>query len=164
MDYQGGGIGEYQYWDKTNNGWNKIACEVNSETGEGSRCAKMDCHLEDTHWSLLGMFKHRSIDDWSEQLFKHEGMCVWSEDEYDFMADAREAWPEGCIPTDYSTDDGDTIYYSTKPIAGAKITIGLYTDTRCVEEYVSQGSDDPLTVENVVGNILAEGGSGDADN
>jgi len=134
---------------------------VAAEGQDASRCAKMDCHLEDTHWSLLGMFKHRSMDDWMEQLFKHEGICVWTDDEYDFMSDAREAWPQGCIATDTVTDSGDTIYYSTKPIAGAKLTIGLYTDTRCVEEYVSQGSNDPITIENVVGNILADAGSGD---
>ena len=158
LDYQGGGIGEYQYWDKYSNSWNTNACQVE----EGSRCAKMDCHLDDTHWSLLGLFKHKSMDDWMEQLFKHEGACVWTDEEYNFMGDAREAWPEGCVATGYSSEDGDTIYYATKPIAGAKITIGLYTDDRCVEEYVSSGSDDPITVENVVGNILAEGGSHDS--
>lgn len=160
MDYQGGGIGEYQYYDKTSGQWNDIPCGL----VEDGRCAKMDCHEEGSHWTLLGMFKHKSLDDWMEQLFKHEGMCVWSENEYDFMSDAREAWPEGCAQSGKTSSNGQSIYYAVKPIADGKITMGLYTDTRCVEEYVSQGDDDPITVENVVGNVLAEGGSGDNNN
>lgn len=160
LEYEGNGIGEYQYYDRHNKVWNDVPCKM----AENDRCAKMDCHLSDTHWSLLGMFKHHNMDDWMEQLFKHEGMCVWSDDEYDFMSDAREAWPEGCIPTGKTSVDGDSIYYSTKPISGGKLTIGLYTDTRCVEEYVSTGTEDTITVENLVGNVLAEGGSGDRNN
>jgi hypothetical protein len=49
--------------------------------GANARCAKMDCHLSDTHWSLLGFFKHKDYDDWMEQLFKHEGICVWTDEE-----------------------------------------------------------------------------------
>ena len=37
-----------------------------------------------------------------EQLFKHEGMCVWTEEEYAFMKNARKAWPKGCANT-YTT-------------------------------------------------------------
>jgi hypothetical protein len=160
LDYQGGGIGEYQYYDKDSKKWNAVPCEL----VENSRCAKMDCHEADTHWSLLGMFKHNSLEDWMGQLFKHEGMCVWSDTEYEFMADAKDAWPDECKLTGTTTSDGKYIYYGTKPIAGGKITIGLYTDTRCVEEYKPTGDDDPITVENVVGNILGEGGSGDKQN
>jgi hypothetical protein len=157
LDYQGGGIGEYQYYDKDSKKWNEVPCQLN----ENSRCAKMDCHEADTHWSLLGMFKHRSLEDWMGQLFKHEGMCVWSDKEYEFMSDAKDAWPDECKLTGTTTTDGNYIYYGTKPIAGGKITIGLYTDTRCVLEYTPTGNDDPITVENVVGNVLGEGGSGD---
>ena len=91
FDYEGGGIGEYQYWDRENNKWDDTACQYSGS----SRCAKMDCHKDDTHWRLLGFFKHRYIDDYFEQLFKHEGMCVWSEEEYAFMKNAREQWPQG---------------------------------------------------------------------
>ena len=74
LNYEGGGIGEYQYWNRTSHKWDKSACQ-NTEEGD-SRCAKMDCHKEDTGFAMLGFFKHRSYDDWMEQLFKHEGMCV----------------------------------------------------------------------------------------
>ena len=160
MEYEGGGIGEYQYWDRDVQKWDTTACEY---TGS-SRCAKMDCHLSNTHWSLLGFFKHRSYDDWMEQLFKHEGVCLWTEQEYAFMAAARETWPQGCVVSGTTTDDGDYIYYDLKPVKGGGITLGLYTDPRCVEEYRSSGRNDPITIENVVGNILSEGeasGSGD---
>jgi hypothetical protein len=66
-EYEGGGIGEYQYWDIENGKWDDSACYIDKDTkygrqlqeGEGnnggkSRCAKMDCHLENTHFSVLG--------------------------------------------------------------------------------------------------------------
>jgi hypothetical protein len=68
LEYEGGGIGEYSYWDMDRKSWDRTTCDY---TGS-SRCAKMDCHLDNTHWSLLGFFKHRNYDDWMEQLFKHE--------------------------------------------------------------------------------------------
>ena len=112
LDYEGGGIGEYQYWDRDTQSYNDTACYY-AEDGSGSgdnnngddaaddqyarsksRCAKMDCHEPDTNWSVLGFFKHRNYDDWMEQLFKHEGMCVWNDEEYAFMKNARKAWPK----------------------------------------------------------------------
>jgi hypothetical protein len=114
----------------------------------------MDCHLTDTHFTLLGFFKHPNYSDWFGQLFKHEGMCIWSSDEYSFMKNARKAWPSGCTTTSTTRSDGSPIYYDLKPLENGRITVGLYTDTRCVEEYKSTGYNDPITVENVVGNVL----------
>ena len=119
LDYQGGGIGEYKYWDRDKRAWDQTACDY---TGS-SRCAKMDCHVDNTHFSLLGFFKHKSYDEWMGQLFKHEGSCVWSQSEYNFMSNAREAWPTGCKASGYSSSDGKAIYYDTKPIQGGSITI-----------------------------------------
>ena len=174
LGYEGGGISEYQYWDRWTNEWDATSCNYNQNSGDnsgddnddGPRCAKMDCHLEDTHFSLLGFFKHKDIDDWFGQLFKHEGMCIWTESEYSFMKNAKGAWPAGCsISTTYIDDDeSQPIYYDIKPTSGGGMTLGLYTDTRCIVEYVNQGSDDPITVENVLGNIIVEGGSGSGDN
>lgn len=160
LGYEGGGIGEYQYFNITNNGWDQTACDYSGS----SRCAKMDCHLENTHFSLLGFFKHKSYDDWFEQLFKHEGICVWNDQEYAFMKNAREAWPQGCIDSYTATDDGTEIYYDIKPVQGGAIEVGLYTDTRCIKEYQSTGSSDPITVENILGNFFLEHeGSGSGD-
>jgi hypothetical protein len=162
LDYEGGGIGEYQHWNTTNSQWDTSACQYSGS----DRCAKMDCHLENTHFSLLGFFKHKSYDDWMEQLFKHEGKCVWTDEEYAFMSNAREAWPQGCIDTYTTTSDGTKeIYYDVKPIQGGDIVVGLYTDTQCIKEYQSTGSSDPISVENILGNVFLDGGgSGDNDN
>lgn len=192
LEYEGGGIGEYMYWNRETNDWDDTACRhgqsnsnnnnnrnnrnnknnnKNNNDNDGyydSRCAKMDCHLSSTHFKLLGFFKHKSYDDWMEQLFKHEGMCVWSDDEYSFMKNARKAWPSGCTVSQVQTtsDNGQQqqIYYDLKPTTGGGITLGLYTDTKCIVEYVSWGSNDPITVENVAGNILANSGGGSHDN
>jgi hypothetical protein len=156
LDYQGGGIGEYQFYDRFNKKWDTSSCDFSGS----SRCAKMDCHLENTHFSLLGFFKHKSYDDWMEQLFKHEGICVWTDEEYAFMKGAREAWPQGCIDSYYTTSEGANIYYDVKPVQGGDITIGLYTDTQCIKEY--DNHDSSVTLESVVGNFfLNRGGSGD---
>ena len=162
LDYEGGGIGEYQHWNNTSSQWDTSACQYSGS----DRCAKMDCHLENTHFALLGFFKHKSYDDWMEQLFKHEGICVWNDEEYAFMSNAREAWPQGCIDTYTTSSDGTTeIYYDVKPIQGGDIEIGLYTDTQCIKEYQSTGSSDPISVENILGNFFADvDGSGDNDN
>ena len=154
LDYEGGGIGEYQYYNRKNGKWDETPCYVGQNGGK-SRCAKMDCHEENTNWSLLGFFKHKSLDDWMEQLFKHEGICVWTEEEYAFMKNARDTWPETCSDSYYTTSSGDSIYYDVKPVAGGGITLGLYTDTACVEEYQSKGRNDPVNVENVLGGILS---------
>jgi hypothetical protein len=95
--------------------------------GNNARCAKMDCHLKSTHWSLLGFFKHKDIDEWMGQLFKHEGVCVWTANQYNFMKNARNAWPQACTSSGTTTSNGENIYY------------------------------DPITLENVVGNFLVNG-------
>jgi hypothetical protein len=186
LEYQGGGIGEYQYWNREMNMWDTTTCNYvnynnknennnknnnnnnnknnnNNNENTESRCAKMDCHLSTSHWQLLGFYKHRSYDDWMEQLFKHEGVCIWTDDEYTFMKSARKTWPQGCTTSNVISDKGDQIYYDIKPTAGGGITLGLYTDTRCVVEYKSWGSSDPVNIENVIGNTLAyNGGSHDS--
>jgi len=173
LEYEGGGIGEYQFWDPYHQQWNANSCNY-AEGGSGdnknnnngqSRCARMDCHLPDTHWTLLGFYKHRSYDDWMEQLFKHEGMCVWSEDQYSFMKSARKVWPQGCMQSAITTSDGDPVYYHVKPSSGGGITLGVYTDTRCIEEYQSTGRNDPVSVETILSYHLKNNdasGSGDA--
>lgn len=177
MNYEGGGIGEYQYWDRDSQSWNDTACyyaeggsgdngnDNNDDADDGkSRCAKMDCHLEDTNFSVLGFFKHRNYDDWMEQLFKHEGMCVWTEEEYAFMKNARKAWPQGCVDSGSTVTIDDAsydLYYNIKPLRNGRIEVGLYTDTECIVDY--SVSTDKL--EDIVGNLFTEnGGSGSGDN
>jgi len=176
LDYEGGGIGEYQYWDRDTQSWNDTSCyyaeggsgdngnddndDADGENGK-SRCAKMDCHLDNTNFSVLGFFKHRNYDDWMEQLFKHEGMCVWTEEEYAFMKNARQAWPQGCVDSGSMTDDGEyNLYYNIKPVRNGRIAFGLYTDSQCLDDY-SVTTDQ---MEDIIGNLFVDAdGSGSQD-
>ena len=155
LKYEGGGFGEYQYWDRSDEGWDKTPCKY-AENGV-TRCAKMDCHLDDTHFALLGFFKHSGYDDYMEQLFKHEGACVWSTEEYGFMKSARKTWPQGC---DYAGQDesGDSLYYDLKPQSNGYFDVGLYTDTQCIEDYTGS-----YQVEDFLGNFLLGGSGGSGD-
>ena len=137
-EYSGNEIGEYMFYDRNNDYWDDRTCV----TKESNRCVKMDCHLADTHFSLLGFFKEPDFDDWFEQLFKHEGDCVWNDEEYGFMQGNREVWPLGCTATGITanTTQGATVslYYDIKPSSYGDMAIGLYTDSLCVVEYVGE--------------------------
>jgi hypothetical protein len=69
-----------------------------------------------------------------EQLFKHEGNCVWTNEEYEFMQLERESWPTSCTKSS-SMDNGAYLYYDLKPEPYGRMSIALYTDTSCVVEY-----------------------------
>lgn len=77
LDYSGGGIGEYQFYDRQNHRWDATSCK----SEKNGRCARMDCHLKDTHFKLLGFFKEPNYHEWMEQLFKHQGVCLWTNEE-----------------------------------------------------------------------------------
>lgn len=126
--YQGGSIGEYQFYDLDTGEWDKSTCETR-------RCAKMDCHEPGTHFKLVGVFKETDgIYDWAEQLFKHEGYCVWNdEDKYELMEGHLEDWPTYCIQLSYPDENGDTIYWHTLPQAEGNITHGIFTDSSCTQ-------------------------------
>lgn len=97
--------------------------------------------MDTTTWELLGVFKEAVYfgnDAFFEQLFKHEGVCVWNdEDLYDFMSEARQgSWSEGCIRTKTMNDDGsDYLYIDLKPTYNGNMTYALYTDYICKSEY-----------------------------
>ena len=156
----GCGIGEYQQWDRFENKWDTTPCDYAPDGC--NRCAKMDCHLENTHFSILGFFKHKNWDDWMEQLFKHEGICVWNDEEYAFMQETRGVWPHGCIDTGKTNDNGDELYYNVRPSQNGRMAVGLYTDVYCKEDYPA----DTYEIETLVGNIFqgGSGGSGDYSN
>lgn len=134
LDYKGGGIGEYQFWDPDNKKWDVTTC---NQHGNG-RCAKMDCHSPETNtWSLLGVYKEAFYaSQWFEQLFKHAGYCLWSDDVYSFMQQHYNTWPEGCQNTEITDENGDNLYLDLKPSAGGNLTLALYTDDICKTEYV----------------------------
>lgn len=118
----------------------------------------MDCHLKNTNFKLLGFFKEPNYHSWMEQLFKHEGICVWTKQEYLLMQNDRELWPCGCTQTNANDEDGNALYYDAKPMSEGRITLGLYTDDRCSQDY-----DGELDVVEVLANYANsdayEGGS-----
>jgi hypothetical protein len=118
----------------------------------------MDCHESNTHFSLLGFFKEPQYDEWMEQLFKHEGDCVWTDEEYKFMQSNHDIWPTGCEETIYM-DSGATIYYGLKPEEYGSMSIGLYTDDRCVYEYTGT----MMTAHDVVKGMVCGGYDDDQD-
>ena len=88
----------------------------------------------------MGVYKEAEYfgnDAFFEQLFKHEGYCLWNdEDLYEFMSDARKsAWPEGCVSTGKTTSDGSYLYLDLKPTLNGNMTYGLYVDSVCKTEY-----------------------------
>jgi hypothetical protein len=107
----------------------------------------MDCHETDTTtWKLMGVFKEASFfggDAFFEQLFKHEGICVWNNaNQYSFMQTARQNyWPNGCTSTgiqiknSYSNSYGKYLYLDLRPTWNGNMTYGLYSDEICKTEY-----------------------------
>jgi hypothetical protein len=120
----------------------------------------MDCHEPGTHWQLLGYYKESTYTKWFEQLFKHQGYCIWNNyDTYDFMNGYYNAWPRTCTETSTTLEDGSPLYYEMKPTADANMTVGLYTDWRCAVEYTGD-----LEVENVLSDVAINAdGNGDND-
>jgi hypothetical protein len=100
----------------------------------------MDCHLQDTNFKLLGYFKEpKYADEWMEQLFKHLGICVWTDEEYQFMQDEREVWPDQCTSLNGDNNNGyNGLYYDVKPLSGGRMTLGLYTENTCTQEYTGK--------------------------
>jgi len=134
LGYTGGGIGEYQYYNRFTDTWSDMSCDYTSST---YRCAKMDCHLPSENFKLLGYYKaaQNAQREWYGQLFKHEGVCVWNdEDTYEFMQGNKEKWPEKCASSG-TYDNTTLLYYDLKPAADGNVTVGLYTDYYCSKDY-----------------------------
>ncbi|KAL7544140.1 hypothetical protein ACHAWF_007534 [Thalassiosira exigua] len=106
--YRGNGVEEYKFYDVATGEWDETACEAS-----GNRD---------------GMY------DWTEQLFKHEGVCLWNDDDaYEEMETWMERWPTECTQLSTSDYDGNTIYLAVQPLAEGNMTLGIYTDSGCTE-------------------------------
>lgn len=96
----------------------------------------MDCHDEDTEtWELVGVYKESvefGGDTFFEQLFKHQGFCLWDGDktnnddysnsDYSFMQNLREEWQEECEElSDIQNYNGQSYYIGTKPLSGGTV-------------------------------------------
>jgi hypothetical protein len=95
----------------------------------------MDCHEPNTHFKLVGVFKESDgMVDWAEQLFKHEGYCVWTDDEYSFMQNLREVWPTYCVQASLPDSYGNTLYMHILPQGFGNMTVGIFSDDTCTQE------------------------------
>jgi hypothetical protein len=135
LDYEGGGIGEYSFYNRHEGTWDTTSC-----IAADGRCAPMDCHLPETNFKLLGVFKEQNFGQWMEQLFKHEGICVWTDEEYEFMQDERRVWPEGCTMMGITDESGNYLYVDLKPQAHGFMDVGVYTDAQCIQDYTGEES------------------------
>jgi len=140
--YRGNEIGEYQFYDHITSTWDKTTCQT-------ARCAKMNCHASRSHFQLIGVFKETDgFTDWAEQLFKHEGYCIWDGDkeegsgsgdgdgsssDYEFMSNRQDYIPQGCNQMYLEDDDGNTVYRGLTPLTGGNITESLYIDEDCTQ-------------------------------
>jgi hypothetical protein len=141
--YDGGGINEYAFYDPEQSIYDTT---YPCDTREGNCCARMDCPDPDTTtWKLMGLFKNRYYgSEWMEQLFIHEGVCVWGEDKYKFMKEYYNSWPEGCTQTKVYTEFRDSLYTELEPSFGGTMKLALYTDSYCREKYQDPSYDEKL--------------------
>ena len=97
-------------------------------------------------------------DMFYEQLFKHQGYCLWDADKeetgdddsaregsrdysgwenspYQFMQAMRTELPSGCVQIgDMNDGSGSNYYIAIKPLSGGDITLGVYLDSSCLKE------------------------------
>lgn len=140
------------YYDRNNNQWDDQTCTKESS----SRCVKMDCHLPNTHFSLLGFFKEPNYGEWFEQLINYQGDCVLTDEEYRFMQSFRNVWPEGCTE---AVIGSTTLYYDIKPSMYGEMEVGLYTNDACTEEYKGSITAEKAMRELVCSEAQSDGSS-----
>ena len=136
--------------------------EWDSSTCVGKKCTPMDCHDPfNSSWELMGVYKETvdfGNDMFYEQLFKHQGYCLWDADKeqsdgeralhegsndygnwenspYQFMQAMRKELPSGCVQIGDLTYGSESNYYiAVKPLSGGDITLGVYLDSSCLQE------------------------------
>lgn len=83
QDYEGQGVAEYSFLDRSIGQWETSTCypETYGLYFPGTRCRRLDCHEAGTNLELVGVYKETDgLYDWTEQLFKHQGYCLWDGD------------------------------------------------------------------------------------
>jgi len=156
--YGGQGIAEYSFYQRDSGSYDGSTCRAQTYGlyWPGTRCRRLDCHESNTKLELVGVFKETyGLYDFTEQLFKHQGYCLWDEDknsdgeshhsgdgsndddtsDYQFMKNLAESWVSGCTKLEDVTDaSGNALYYDTKPLPSGGMTYGVYTDSSCTIE------------------------------
>lgn len=89
----------------------------------------------------------------TEQLFKHQGYCLWGSQQYEFMQSYQ--LPTECTALTYPDENGNNLYMHIDPQSEGTVGIGVYTDAYCmqrasnsmtiqsyIEMYYSNNNDD----------------------
>jgi len=152
-DYTGMQIGEYEFY--VDEEWDNSTCVDDT-------CTRMDCHDPwNSSWELLGIYKETvnfGNDMFFEQLFKHQGYCLWDGDKensdddgsssgdsndysgwassnYQFMQAMRNELPSGCTSVgDFTYGSESNYYINIKPLSEGNMTLGVYSDSSCLVE------------------------------
>jgi len=84
------------------------------------------------------------MNEWMGQLFKHEGVCVWSDDEYTTAQNVREMVnANNCNSAGYDSA-GNVLYGGVTPLPGGNIGVALFTDATCTTMYKGETTIDGL--------------------
>jgi hypothetical protein len=107
--YDGNYIEEYRFYNIATREWDNSTCLA---SGEPHRCVNLNCHEPHTKFKLVGVYKETNgLYDWFEQLFKHQGTCIWNdEDVYDTMGTWMEKFPSQCTKLSVKDYSGNAIY------------------------------------------------------
>ena len=126
----------------------KESLEVSKSIWKSSKSAiptSVHPKLTYLHLHLLFFIVQFDNDTFFEQLFKHQGVCLWGGDNsnYQFMQTMREDdmanFDGGC----YKVESG--IYIGTKPVEGGDLELAIYSDTYCMTEISSYSVDDYIS-------------------
>lgn len=110
--------------------------------------------VQSSHYKLLGFFKEYDPEEFLTQLNKYQGSCLLDENEYEFMENARDVFPQYCTQTNHVAEDGSRLYYATKPGTDGGMGIGLYEDKVCTIPY-----DGETSVDDFIGYLVDVDGS-----
>lgn len=129
--YEGNTIEEYKFYDIPTGEWDNSTCLA---SGTKHRCVNLNCHEPHSkYFALVGVYMETNgLYDWFEQLFKHEGMCIWNDENvYNTMTSWMEKLPSQCKKLDMRDDYDNALYMSTAPLPEGNMTLGIYTDSSC---------------------------------
>ena len=155
-DYAGGTIGEYQFYNHNTGTYDDDFCQT-------ERCVPLDCHEPDTHFELVGVFKETDGLTWfTEQLFKHQGYCLWNNHQYEFMQTYQSYLPTYCTQLFLPNHKDEPLWINVEPQPQANVGIGVYLDDKCTQPSKKTSLQDYIELfYKVGGGNAADNNSGD---
>lgn len=118
-NYQGGGYDEYHY--DLDDGYDPEY--------DDTHYGKLDCHLDDTEWLLLGVYR-QEFYQYLEQISKH----LWGADEWEYivaLATLEYIGDDECEAVGYD-NNAAVLYTAIQPLPLGYFQMGLYNDENCL--------------------------------